>query len=77
MKICEFISDKKQILTTYEKLFKLLGLAAIILIAYLGFMNYPKLELISGFRLKVLLLGHFMDNRTQELIENGERNRHD
>jgi hypothetical protein len=32
-------------------------------------MNYPKLELISGFR---RMLGHFMDNRTQELIENGD-----
>jgi hypothetical protein len=31
-------------------------------------MNYPKLELISGFSAKVLLQV-FMDNRTQELIE--------
>jgi hypothetical protein len=54
-----------------KKLFKLLGLAAIILIAYLGFMNYPKLELISGFSAKSIASGHFMDNRTQELIENG------
>jgi CubicO group peptidase (beta-lactamase class C family) len=55
-----------------KKLFKLLGLAAIILIAYLGFMNYPKLELISGFSAKSIASGHFMDNRTQELIENGD-----
>jgi hypothetical protein len=53
-----------------KKLFKL-RLAAIILIAYLGFMNYPKLELIS-FSAKSIASGHFMDNRTQELIENGD-----
>jgi hypothetical protein len=35
-------------------------------------MNYPKLELISGFSAKSIASGHFMDNRTQELIENGD-----
>jgi CubicO group peptidase (beta-lactamase class C family) len=38
-------------------------------LGYLGFTNYPKLELISGFSAKSVASGHFIDSRPQEIIE--------
>jgi CubicO group peptidase (beta-lactamase class C family) len=38
-------------------------------LGYLGFTNYPKLELISGFSAKSVASGHFIDSRSQEAIE--------
>lgn len=55
-----------------KKLFKVLGLAVFILIFYLGFTTYPKLDLISGFSAKSIASGHFIDNRSQEMIEKGD-----
>ncbi len=55
-----------------KRIFTLLGLIAVIVLFYLGFSTYPKLDLISGFSAKSIASGHFMDNRSQELIENGD-----
>lgn len=55
-----------------KKLFKLLGFASFIGIFYLGFTTYPKLDLISGFSAKSIASGHFIDARSQEMIEKGD-----
>ncbi|EIA10060.1 serine hydrolase domain-containing protein [Flavobacterium frigoris] len=55
-----------------KKTFKLLGLVVFIFIFYLGYTSYPKLDLISGFSAKSVASGHFIDNRPQEMIENGD-----
>ena len=55
-----------------KKLFKFVGFASFIGIFYLGFTNYPKLDLISGFSAKSIASGHFIDNRSQEMIEKGD-----
>jgi CubicO group peptidase (beta-lactamase class C family) len=55
-----------------KKIFKILGIVAFMLIAYLGVTNYPKLELISGFSAKSVASGHFIGNRSLELIEKGD-----
>jgi CubicO group peptidase (beta-lactamase class C family) len=52
-----------------KKILKLLGLALLLVIFYYGFTTYPKLELISGFSAKSIASGHFIDNRTKDLIE--------
>ncbi|PZX95245.1 serine hydrolase [Flavobacterium aquariorum] len=41
-------------------------------LGYFGFTNYPKLELISGFSAKNVASGHFIDNRSQEIIEKSD-----
>ncbi|MFE3869613.1 serine hydrolase domain-containing protein [Flavobacterium sp. ZS1P70] len=55
-----------------KKLFKFVGFASFIGIFYLGFTIYPKLDLISGFSAKSIASGHFIDNRSQEMIEKGD-----
>ena len=55
-----------------KKFFKVLGFGAFILILYVGFTTYPKLDLISGFSAKSVASGHFIDNRSQEVIEKGD-----
>jgi CubicO group peptidase (beta-lactamase class C family) len=55
-----------------KKLFKFVGFASFIGIFYLGFTTYPKLDLISGFSAKSIASGHFIDNRSQEMIEKGD-----
>ncbi|TDD78272.1 serine hydrolase domain-containing protein [Flavobacterium caseinilyticum] len=55
-----------------KKFFKLVGFASFIGIFYLGFTTYPKLDLISGFSAKSIASGHFIDNRSQEMIEKGD-----
>jgi CubicO group peptidase (beta-lactamase class C family) len=52
-----------------KKIFKLLGLLLVIVLLYLGISTYPKLDLISGFSAKSIASGHFIDNRSKELIE--------
>jgi CubicO group peptidase (beta-lactamase class C family) len=54
---------------------KILGYSALILISILGmafYINYPKLDLISGFSAKSVASGHFLDNRPLEVIEKGD-----
>lgn len=55
-----------------KKLFKFVGFASFIGIFYIGFTTYPKLDLISGFSAKSIASGHFIDNRSQEMIEKGD-----
>ncbi|HEY4629105.1 MAG TPA: serine hydrolase [Flavobacterium sp.] len=55
-----------------KKLFKFVGFASFIGIFYLGFTTYPKLDLISGFSAKSIASGHFIDSRSQEMIEKGD-----
>lgn len=55
-----------------KKFFKFVGLASFIGIFYVGFTTYPKLDLISGFSAKSMASGHFIDNRSQEMIEKGD-----
>jgi hypothetical protein len=50
----------------------LIGISAVIGLLYFGFTTYPKLDLISGFSAKSIASGHFIDHRSQELIEKGD-----
>jgi len=52
-----------------KKILKLLALILVLIILYFGFTTYPKLDLISGFSAKSIASGHFLDNRSKELIE--------
>jgi len=52
-----------------KKFLKLLALAIVLAILYVGFTTYPKLDLISGFSVKSIASGHFIDKRSKELIE--------
>jgi CubicO group peptidase (beta-lactamase class C family) len=55
-----------------KKVFKFIGFASFVGIFYLGFTTYPKLDLISGFSAKSIASGHFIDNRSLEMIEKGD-----
>jgi hypothetical protein len=55
-----------------KKLFKVVGLASFIGLFYYGFITYPKLDLISGFSAKSIASGHFIDQRSKEMIEKGD-----
>jgi CubicO group peptidase (beta-lactamase class C family) len=55
-----------------KKFFKFIGFASFIGIFYFGFTTYPKLDLISGFSAKSIASGHFIDNRSQKIIEKGD-----
>ncbi|WP_163409179.1 serine hydrolase domain-containing protein [Flavobacterium ajazii] len=52
-----------------KKILKLLGVLLLLILLYFGFTTYPKLDLISGFSAKSIASGHFLDNRSKELIE--------
>jgi CubicO group peptidase (beta-lactamase class C family) len=54
-----------------KKIFKILGFSVVILLAYYFYINYP-LDIISGFSAKSIASGHFIDNRSKEMIENGD-----
>lgn len=55
-----------------KKIFKILGVALLVFLVYFGYTTYPKLDLISGFSAKSMASGHFIDNRSQEMIEKGD-----
>jgi len=55
-----------------KKIFKILGFAALLFVVYFGYITYPKLDLISGFSAKSMASGHFIDNRSQEIIEQND-----
>ncbi|MFE3868309.1 serine hydrolase domain-containing protein [Flavobacterium sp. LS2P90] len=55
-----------------KKYFKFGGFVCFIGIFYFGYITYPKLDLISGFSAKSIASGHFIDNRSQEVIEKGD-----
>ena len=52
-----------------KKVFRFLGLLLLATLIYYGFQTYPKLDLISGFSAKSIASGHFIDHRSQSLIE--------
>jgi CubicO group peptidase (beta-lactamase class C family) len=55
-----------------KKIFRLLSIALLLFLIYFGYSTYPKLDLISGFSSKSMASGHFIDNRSQEMIEKGD-----
>jgi CubicO group peptidase (beta-lactamase class C family) len=55
-----------------KKTFKIVGLLLLLIIGYFVFTTYPKLDLISGFSAKSIASGHFLDNRSIELIEKSD-----
>jgi CubicO group peptidase (beta-lactamase class C family) len=55
-----------------KKILKIFAAAALLFLIYFGYSTYPKLDLISGFSSKSLASGHFIDNRSQDLIEKGD-----
>lgn len=59
--------------STMKKLLQLIGIATVIGLLYFGFTTYPKLDLISGFSAKSMASGHFIDHRSQVLIEKGAK----
>jgi CubicO group peptidase (beta-lactamase class C family) len=54
-----------------KKIFKFLGFSVVLLLAYYFYINYP-LDIISGFSAKSIASGHFIGNRSKEMIENGD-----
>ena len=54
-----------------KKIFKILGITLLVFTIYFGYNNYP-LDLLSGFSAKSVASGHFIANRSQEMIENGD-----
>ncbi len=52
-----------------KKIGKFIGLVVLATVIYFGFDTYPKLDLISGFAAKSVASGHFIDNRSLDLIE--------
>ena len=55
-----------------KKIFKILGLAVLLFAVYFGYNTYPKLDLISGFSAKSVASGHFIDHRSQDIIEKND-----
>ena len=55
-----------------RKLFKIIGFSLLLFLIYFGYTTYPKLDLISGFSAKSVASGHFIDHRSQEIIEKGD-----
>jgi CubicO group peptidase (beta-lactamase class C family) len=55
-----------------KKIFKIIGLAALLFVVYFGYITYPKLDLICGFSAKSMASGHFIDNRSQDIIEKND-----
>ena len=54
---------------------KIIGYFTLALVGIIGvvfYLNYPKLDLISGFSAKSVASCHFIDNRSLEVIENGD-----
>ena len=54
-----------------KKIFKILSLPVLLLLVYYLYTNYP-LDIISGFSAKSVASGHFIDDRSQKMIENSD-----
>jgi CubicO group peptidase (beta-lactamase class C family) len=59
-------------LSFMKKTVKILGLALLVLLVYLGYTNYPKLDILCGFSAKSMASGYFIDNRSRDIIEKGD-----
>ena len=55
-----------------KKIVTFIAVALVLFLIYFGYTTYPKLDLISGFSAKSMASGHFIDNRSQEMIEKGD-----
>jgi CubicO group peptidase (beta-lactamase class C family) len=55
-----------------KKYFKIGVFLFFLFLFYFGFSSYQKLELISGFSAKSVASGHFIDNRSLDVIEKGD-----
>jgi CubicO group peptidase (beta-lactamase class C family) len=55
-----------------KKIVKFGALIVFVGLFYFGFTTYPKLDLISGFSAKSIASGHFIDHRSQQMIEKGD-----
>lgn len=55
-----------------KKIFKIIGISLVLFLIYFGYTTYPKLDLISGFSAKSVASGHFIDHRSEEMIEKGD-----
>jgi CubicO group peptidase (beta-lactamase class C family) len=55
-----------------KKIILFLGITVLSFLISFGLMTYPKLDLISGFSAKSIASGHFIDNRSQGVIEKGD-----
>jgi CubicO group peptidase (beta-lactamase class C family) len=55
-----------------KKYFKVGVFVFFLFLVYFGFITYPKLELISGFSAKSVASGHFIDNRSLDVIEKSD-----
>jgi hypothetical protein len=55
-----------------KKTFKVSGIIILVVLIYFVVVNYPKLELISGFSAKSVASAHFIDGRSLELIEKSD-----
>lgn len=51
-----------------KNILKLLCITLLFILIYFGITTYPKLDLISGFSAKSVASGHFIDNRSMEMI---------
>jgi CubicO group peptidase (beta-lactamase class C family) len=52
-----------------KKIIRFIGLVILAAVIYFGFDTYPKLDLISGFAAKSVASGHFIGNRSVDMIE--------
>jgi CubicO group peptidase (beta-lactamase class C family) len=60
-------------LDSMKKIVKVVGIvASFVGFFYFVFTTYSKFDLISGFSAKSVASGHFIDNRSQEMIEKGD-----
>jgi CubicO group peptidase (beta-lactamase class C family) len=55
-----------------KKIVKYTAFILLMCLAYLGYTTYPKLDLISGFAAKSMASGHFIDNRSKDIIEKND-----
>ncbi len=55
-----------------KKAFKIFGILLLVTLIYLFSVNYPKLELISGFSAKSVASSHFIDHRNLDLIQKSD-----
>jgi CubicO group peptidase (beta-lactamase class C family) len=55
-----------------KKFFNYFAFGFVIFLIYFGITTYPQLDILTGFSSKSVASGHFIDNRSLELIEKGD-----
>ncbi|MDP2159453.1 MAG: serine hydrolase [Flavobacterium sp.] len=55
-----------------KKFLKYFGLLLLVVLLFVGFTTYPKLDILSGFAAKSVASGIFIDNRPIEVIQQGD-----